>query len=544
MSELLVENKVQFQRLGTMLDCSRNGVMTVQSIKKWVDIISDLGYNTLLLYMEDTYEVDENPYFGYMRGRYSQEELREIDAYASKKGMELIPCIQTLAHLNAIVRWPEYWHHVDKDDILLAGDDRVYALIDKMFASLDKCISGRIINIGMDEAHMIGRGKYYDLHGPSDRFQVLIDHLKRVSEIGAKYGFRFLMWSDMFFRLATGGKYDPEVEIRDEIKKQIPDNVQLVYWNYWSKDKNRYDQLLQAHKKIQEDIWFAGGVRMWSGFATHNTSSMRTIKAAMESCLEQGIQNFTVTLWGDNGAECSKYATLPVLFYASELAKGNKSIKSIKEKFKEKYGISFERFMLLELPHTPNKCADNLANADKYLFYNDCFMGLADSTISGIESEQYAACARKLALLKKHPQWGYLFATQQALCEVLAIKAEIGVKTHEIYTSGDKEALKNLILEYRQLRKKIKVFHKVYKEQWFLENKPHGFDVQDLRIGGVLARVQSCEERLQDLYDGKINRIEELEEMQLDIFGNGEMFTQNHGVVLNYWNRMVTANII
>ena len=115
-----MEEKICFRRLGTMLDCSRNAVMSVEAVKRWVDITGDMGYNTLLLYTEDTYEVDENPYFGYMRGRYSQEELKELDAYALSKGMELIPCIQTLAHLNAIVRWPAYKHHVDTDDILLA----------------------------------------------------------------------------------------------------------------------------------------------------------------------------------------------------------------------------------------------------------------------------------------------------------------------------------------------------------------------------------------------------------------------------------------
>lgn len=533
-----------FRRFGTMLDCSRNAVMTVESVKNWMDIIADLGYNTLLLYTEDTYEVDENPYFGYMRGRYTQEELREIDAYAIEKGMEFIPCIQTLAHLNAIVRWPAYWDHVDAGDILLAGDETVYELIDKMFASLAKCITGRLVNIGMDEAHMIGRGKYYNLHGDCNRPQILLDHLKRVSEIGEKYGFRFLMWSDMFYRLVTGGKYSADVKINDDIKKQIPDNVQLVYWNYWTKDKSRYDALLQSHKQMKEDIWFAGGLRMWSGFTPHNKYAMQTVQAALSSCQDQGIQDVYLTMWGDNGAECSKYAMLPSLFYASEVAKGNSDMTSIKAKFKEKYGISFDRFMLLDLPDTPNDSVGNLANADKYLLYNDCFMGLLDSTIAGTENEQYAACARKLALLKKDPKWGYLFATQQALCEVLSIKAELGVKTHKVYASGDKEALQNLISEYKLVQKKIKVFHKVYKKQWFAENKPHGFDVQDIRIGGLVSRVQSCRERLQDLYDGKISRIEELEEKQLDYFENSEEFIHGHDYAYNYWHRMITVNII
>ncbi len=85
--------------------------MNVASVKQWIDITADLGYNTLMLYTEDTFEVDGNPYFGYMRGRYSREELKEINAYALKKEMELIPCTQMLAHQNVCRRWPEYKVH-------------------------------------------------------------------------------------------------------------------------------------------------------------------------------------------------------------------------------------------------------------------------------------------------------------------------------------------------------------------------------------------------------------------------------------------------
>lgn len=528
-----VEDEICFRRFGTMLDCSRNAVPTVPFIKNWIDITADLGYNTLMLYTEDTYEVDGEPYFGYMRGRYTKEELKEVDAYALSKGMELIPCIQTLAHLDALVRWPTYEPHVDRDNILLAGDEAVYELIDKMFSTLAQCFTSRIVNIGMDEAYMIGRGKYYDLHGDSNRSQVLIDHLKRVSEIGEKYGFRFMMWSDMFYRLATGEKYNPDAKINDDIKKQIPDNVELVYWAYRPIDVNTYDRLLESHKQIKEDTWFAGGLWMWSGFASHNAHSLLANTAAFKACKQHQVQDVILTMWGDNGSECSKLAMLPALFHASELAKGNANKASIKAKFKEKYGVSFDRYMLLDLPHTPNDVKGVIVNADKYLLYNDCFTGLLDSTIKGGENEQYATCARKLGLLKRDAQYGYLFATQQALCEVLAVKAELGVKTRRVYAGGDEEELKVLIAEYKLLEKKLKNFHKIFKQQWFLENKPHGFDVQDIRLGGLMIRVKSCEERLQALYDGKISCIEELEETQLD-----------YGEIKHRWSHMVTANII
>ena len=62
-----------------MLDCSRNAVMKPQKIKEFIDILAEIGYNTLELYMEDTYEVEGEPYFGYLRGGYSTTELKDLD---------------------------------------------------------------------------------------------------------------------------------------------------------------------------------------------------------------------------------------------------------------------------------------------------------------------------------------------------------------------------------------------------------------------------------------------------------------------------------
>jgi len=169
-----------FNKLGVMVDCSRNSVMNLTALKKLVDMLSSMGYNTMQLYTEDTWEVNGEPYFGYLRGRYSQAELKKIDVYAAKKGVELIPCIQTLAHLNQIFRWPEYSPIKDCDDILLAGNDRVYKLIDNMFATLAKCFKSRSVNIGMDEAHMLGLGKNLNEYGFRNRFDIMIDHLEKI----------------------------------------------------------------------------------------------------------------------------------------------------------------------------------------------------------------------------------------------------------------------------------------------------------------------------------------------------------------------------
>ena len=541
--EKRMERTTTFRRLGTMLDCSRNAVMTVPSLKKWIDLTASLGYNTLLLYTEDTYEMDGQAYFGYMRGRYSQKELREVNDYALSKGMELIPCIQTLAHLNAIVRWPVYKKYVDTADILLAGEEAVYHLIDQMFATAAQCFTSRTINIGMDEAHMIGRGKYYDLHGDRNRSEILVEHVKRVAEIGKKYGFTLTMWSDMFFRLAAGGEYyASEAKIDGEVQKQIPDNVELVYWDYYSADKSRYDGMLAAHEKLKSGTWFAGGLWSWTGFAPHNGFSIKCTEAALNSCREHGVKDVVLTLWGDDGAECSRYALLPALFYAAELAAGNSDFPDIKKKFQEKFGIPFDSFLLLDLPDTPGVTDLRVRNAEKYLLFNDCFTGLFDTTVAGNENALYAACAQRLGQLEQDGTWGYLFETQRTLCEALAVKAELGVKTRRAYAGRNKAALEELLSEYRELLERLERFYRAYKRQWFAENKPHGFDVQEIRLGGLSLRVRSCLERLEDFCQGKIDVIEELEETPLDVLSR-EGHT-GEPICFNDWGRTVTANVL
>jgi len=197
--------------------------MKPEKVKEFAKLISGMGYNMLQLYTEDTYEIKGEPYFGHMRGRYSQEELKDIDAYCASIGVELVPCIQVLAHLNQLAQWETYAPLFDCKDILLVGDEKAYELIDKMFETLGECFTSRRVNIGMDEAHFLGRGKYQDKHGYRNRVEILTEHLARVKEIADKHGFTMMMWSDMFFRIGSEihDYYDPNVKIPVHILSQI-----------------------------------------------------------------------------------------------------------------------------------------------------------------------------------------------------------------------------------------------------------------------------------------------------------------------------------
>jgi len=270
-----------YKHFGVMLDCSRNAVMKPSEVKKFIDYLEKMGYNTLELYAEDTYRVKGEPYFGYLRGGYTAEEIKDIDAYAAKHGIELIPCIQALAHFTNTVKLPVYQDIVDTDDILLAEEEKTYEFLEKIFASAAENFTSRNLHIGMDEAHMVGLGRYLDKHGYCDRFGILLRHLARVAEIAKKYGFKMQMWSDMFFRLQNHGEYYAVgKKLDEEVVRLVPENVEQVYWDYYHEDVAVYDDMLRQHADFKGGVWFAGGAWCWNGFAPFNgfTDAVRDVR--------------------------------------------------------------------------------------------------------------------------------------------------------------------------------------------------------------------------------------------------------------------------
>ena len=537
-----------FKTFGTMLDCSRNAVMTAESVKRWIDLTAKLGCNTLHLYMEDTYEVDGQPYFGHLRGRYSKAELKQIDAYAAAHGMQVIPCIQTLAHVNALFHWPVYREIHDAADILLTGDERTYALVDGMFRTLRECLRTNIVNIGMDEADLLGLGKYLTLHGYRDRFSILMEHLRRVSEMAKKYGFELLMWGDMFFRLAGGDYFtnfnqDPKLgEIPEEVRQLVPENIHLVYWDYFSRDRQSYERNIDAHNAIKSGSWFAGGLWTWAGFAPHNTFSIATMREAMKACHAKGVENVVMTMWGDNGAECSKFAVLPALFTVSQMAQDIDDVETIHANFEREFGIPFEDFRALDLIGTQNDSAEAIYNPEKYLLYCDPFMGQFDNRVKSGDAAGYADCAARLAVYADHAEYGYLFRSLRALCAFLSVKADLGIRTRAAYLSGDKKAAKALCTDYDAALERLDTFYAAYEQQWMHENKPQGFDVIDLRIGGQHQRLLHCRDRLLAYAEGRLDRIEELEEPVLDCCCEEKADGQATRAI--FWHEIASANVI
>jgi hypothetical protein len=509
---------MQYKRFGVMLDMSRNAVMKVEQVERLIDCLAKMGYNMLQLYCEDTYEIESEPFFGYLRGRYTQEELKELDKYALAKGIELIPCVQTLAHFTNLVRHPAYEKIVDVNDILLIDEPATYEFIEKIFSMLSKTFTSRSVNIGMDEAHMVGRGKYMDQHGYIERYDLLLCHLHKVADIAKKYGFKPHMWSDMFFRLASNGDYYGDGIIPEKVKKSLPDNMDLVYWDYYHTDKPFYDKMMDKHLDFGHDVWFAGAAWTWTGFAPFLSQTLASMKPAMQTVKEKGIENVLITMWGDDGKECSFFAMLHALYAIRQYADGNFDEEIIANGFKKMFGVSYEDFSLFDLPNRPYETNEPWS-AGKTLLYTDPFMGWLDKNISNSPVFTYGENAERLEeAVIRAKEYGYIFDCMSKLCKVLDIKAELGIRVRKAYNDNDRMALENIVTELTVLYERLEEFHQSFYILWHKENKPQGFEIHDARIGGLMRRVITCKQRLKSYLMKKIEKIEELEEEILEYF--------------------------
>ena len=519
LTEITRERK--FETLGYMIDVARNAVPKIETLKQMALYLAVLGYNRLYIYLEDLFEVKGEPYFGYLRGRYSEEELKDLDEYCSALGMELVPCIQTLAHLNAIFKWQEYAGCCDTGDILLVGDKRTETLIRNMFETVSRVFKTKNIHVGMDEAHLVGRGRYLDVNGYKTGYEVMAEHIAKVARLAEPYGFKLMIWSDMYFRLAFCGDYYSDKDgLPDFIKSQIPENVTLCYWDYFNTDKSLVNHMIDEHLKTEREVMFAGGAWKWTGWNPSNKLSFLTAKVALDACREKDVKNVMLTAWADDGAESSLFTTLPtVVYYADGCYNGDVDEKRVDLVLKKLFSLSLKDFLAADMPLIGKDEFKNdhlLGKLPKILLYNDPLSGVYDGVIEKYDVEsEIDKYTKKLGRIgaKAPEELKYIFVNLKNLCKALKYKAKLGLNIRKAYKAKDMNALMEIANEtIPVLIKRLAEFEKGFYKQWTKENKDNGYQTHDLRLGGLIKRLETVKTLLDSFIKGEIKKIYELED--------------------------------
>ena len=518
-----------FRHCGVMLDLSRDGAMRVDKIKEYIRSVAALGLNVLMLYLEDLYPLKGYSYFGYQRGAYTAEELREIDDYAAMFGIETVPCIQTLGHMERYLGWAESAPVRDTSSTLLPDAEETYRFIEDCIRSVSACFRSPYIHIGMDEALGIGTGVYFKQHAKEgiNQTEVFLRHLNRVCAIAKQYGRRVMIWSDLFFSMEDRGQhgnYDEAIVLSEETLSKVPDLVP-VYWYYSSKRKEKYAALLKEHRKMSREIAFAGAGWSFETFAPNTEFAWECNAAALAACREDRTDWVINTLWGDSGSECSPFLCMPTnalyaeFFYSGALAADEAYAWEIAALIS---GCSKEESLLMsELSlhqYGEVKAARRLLRKDVLNVPQFCIEGGgANSMVLPSVTEQeivtrYRAAAKRLEeRAAKNPRWAERFRLIAAVMQTAADKCVVYTDLQKAYQEDDREKLTYFAEEiFPRLKTEYQTMQKLHETLYLAENKAFGWGWSCLLYGQQLVRIDYATGRLSQYLNGEITEIEEL----------------------------------
>ncbi len=519
------DENTEFKTYGIMLDCSRNAVMTVKHFKSWLRQLTLMGYNMAMLYTEDTYQLPDEPFFGYKRGPYTLEEMKDIDAYAKSLGIEMIACLQTLGHMEQILQWHNAYGKVkDTDRVLLVDKEETYILIDKMLAFWSEALSSNRIHIGMDETHDLGRGNFMDLNGYERGFDIFNRHFAKVEKMCEKYNLRPMIWSDMYFRMAnpTQDYYDLKHEIPQDVIDMIPKDSDLVYWDYYHDNKDFYVDFIKKHRQLGYEPLMGSGLWTWGRIWNDHDQDVKTVKPCLQACRETKLDEVFFTLWGDSGAFCEINSVLAGLCWAADLAYGGSEDNSrLEAQFKAITGGSYKNHLTAARlsKHILEDKNGTQTVGSPFIMWDDPLLGICCDSKKNIDDAFYEKAINLYNSICDDltDQRGDNTAADinhaWLLADFLRMKVAFRRDLMAAYEAGDKNTINTLA--DKKLPEMITACEAVsdsIRKMWHKYFKPFGLEVLQIRQGGQTLRLKEAQCRIKEYIAGTIDSIPELEE--------------------------------
>lgn len=515
-----IREKARFQSSGIMFDCSRNAVLKPRALRFFFRKMALMGLNLGMMYTEDTYEVPGQPFFGYKRGRYTYDELKALDDYASLFGIELCPCIQTLGHLKRILHWPAYHHLRDNDEVLLADLDETYELLDQMIRAATAPYRSKRIHLGMDEAYGVGLGAHLTRYGYEDPHSVIGRHLSRVLGICDKYGLHAMMWSDMYFHLDGRNYHSPGLP-SEKAKAAVDPRITLMYWDYYQPKEEAYADALYKHAQFPAPTVFAGGIWTWIGPAPDYPTTLQNTVSGLTACAKANIPLALATAWGDNGGECNLTAALLGLQLYGELTfRPDYDEDELARRFRRCCHADAQAFLDLSLLNYMPGMKDNPSdpvNACKFMLYQDPLIQLFEADTAGYAmAEHFGSLVTRYARYAlENPDYALLFDFYTALANALALKCVWHEQAGDAVRSRNREQAAALADGIPATVEALDTLRVVWRRLWESTNKPNGFEIIEVRMGGIAARMATAGEKMRAFALGQVDTIPELEEQAL-----------------------------
>ncbi|MEM5821983.1 MAG: beta-N-acetylhexosaminidase [Ignisphaera sp.] len=323
--EAKIVESFRFKFRGFHLDVARGGVPTVNTLKKILRWLYILKYNYFAIYLEDLFPWKGYPDIGFFRGRYSENELKEIVDYGANLGIEVFPSLELCGHMENILILPPFhryseWHN-PKEGVLNVDNEEAREFAYNLLKEVVDFFPSRYIHIGGDETWALGRGRSLDKSLKFIGPELYERHHYNMIKIVKTRNKVPMVWGDMI--AAAYLRESEKEQWKRLLDSPIWKEVVVVNWDYSPNSKEYFREKIRLFKEKNIEQIVAPGLWNWNRYYPDFPTALENLKNFLEAAREEGISGFLVTAWGDDGSECLFSLLDPLILAAIEFAEGN-----------------------------------------------------------------------------------------------------------------------------------------------------------------------------------------------------------------------------
>jgi hypothetical protein len=240
-----------------------------------------------MLYVEHTFRFRRHPEIGADASPLTAQEIRDLDAYAAARHVQLVPSLQSLGHMDHVLELPRYQHLAETPRrwTLSPAEPESYALLRDLYDEYLPNFRSRLFNANCDESFDLGLGKSRERSEQLGPGGVFLEHVRRIRQLAAEHGKRTMIWADM-------------VHAHPQRMGEIPRDVVLLDW--WYEAECDYDRVARLAAEGLE-FWVCPGTSSWNCLFPRIENAERNVEGWAGAARRHGAGGLLVTDWGDFG---------------------------------------------------------------------------------------------------------------------------------------------------------------------------------------------------------------------------------------------------
>ena len=319
--------------LAYQLDISRCKVPTMETLYRMVDVIASLGYNQFQLYTEHTFAYRGHETVWAEASPMTPDEIRALDAYCAKRGVELVPNQNSFGHFDQWLRHPEYndlaelpqggavikmWGStMAQPSALCPTDPRSLELVRGLYDQLLPCFRSTKFNVGCDETLELdygdGKGRSAAQIAEKGAGRVYLEFLKKVHGLVSERRHTMMFWGDI-------------VLMHPELISELPKDVIALNWGY--EGNHPFEKETSALQAAGCRYYVCPGTSGWGSLFGRTSNMMSNVFNAVSAGRRHGAEGLMMTDWGDGGHPNVWLVSLPAIVFASQLVRGEAATRA------------------------------------------------------------------------------------------------------------------------------------------------------------------------------------------------------------------------